>query len=64
MWRSTALLFTYDEAGGFFDHVQPPGDACLARPADAMFHELGTRFLQMPLGTIEHVELAQKVAPA
>jgi len=28
------------------------------------FHELGTRFLQMPLGTIEHVELAQKVAPA
>ena len=28
------------------------------------FHELGTRFLQMPLGTIEHVELAQKMAPA
>jgi glutamate racemase len=25
----------------------------------AAFHELGTRFLQMPLGTVEHVELAQ-----
>jgi glutamate racemase len=23
------------------------------------FHELGTRFLQMPLGTVEHVELAE-----
>jgi glutamate racemase len=22
------------------------------------FHELGTRFLQMPLGTVEHVELS------
>jgi phospholipase C len=43
VWSSTALLFTYDEAGGFFDHVPPPDDACLARPADAMFHELGTR---------------------
>jgi phospholipase C len=43
VWSSTAILFTYDEAGGFFDHVPPPDDACLARPADAMFHELGTR---------------------
>jgi phospholipase C len=24
-WRETALLFTYDEHGGFFDHVLPPG---------------------------------------
>lgn len=43
LWSSTVMLFTYDEAGGFFDHVPPPDDACLARPADAMFHELGTR---------------------
>ena len=43
VWDSTVLLFTYDEAGGFFDHVPPPDDACLARPADALFHELGTR---------------------
>ena len=23
-WKSSAYLFTYDEAGGFFDHVAPP----------------------------------------
>ncbi len=23
-WPSTALIFTYDEGGGFFDHVAPP----------------------------------------
>ena len=23
-WRSTALFITYDEGGGFWDHVQPP----------------------------------------
>jgi len=28
------------------------------------FHELGTRFLQMPLGAVEHVELAQVAARA
>jgi phospholipase C len=43
LWSSTVLLLTYDEAGGFFDHVAPPDDACLARPVDSMFHELGTR---------------------
>jgi phospholipase C len=42
LWPETVLLFTYDEAGGFFDHVPPP-DTCLARPEDAMFYELGTR---------------------
>jgi phospholipase C len=41
-WSSTVLLFTYDEAGGFFDHVPPP-NTCLARPQDAKFFELGTR---------------------
>jgi phospholipase C len=41
-WSSTAILFTYDEAGGFFDHVPPP-NTCLARPEDAKFYELGTR---------------------
>jgi phospholipase C len=24
LWKSTALIFTYDEGGGFFDHVVPP----------------------------------------
>lgn len=41
-WPGTVLLFTYDEAGGFFDHMPPP-DACLARPVDSAFFELGTR---------------------
>ncbi len=26
-WKSSVLFFTYDEAGGFFDHVSPPS-AC------------------------------------
>jgi phospholipase C len=43
VWNSTAIFLTYDEAGGFFDHVPPPSDACLARPQDSMFFELGTR---------------------
>jgi phospholipase C len=41
-WSSTVLLLTYDEAGGFFDHVPPP-NTCVARPMDSMFFELGTR---------------------
>jgi phospholipase C len=24
MWQSSALFFTYDEGGGYFDHVAPP----------------------------------------
>lgn len=43
IWDSTVILFTYDESGGFFDHVPPADDACLARPADRDFHELGIR---------------------
>ncbi len=27
VWRKTLLVITYDEHGGFFDHVQPPGAA-------------------------------------
>jgi phospholipase C len=42
-WDSTAILFTYDEAGGFADHVPPSDHACLARPADSAFFELGVR---------------------
>jgi hypothetical protein len=40
-----ALLFTYDEAGGFFDHVPPPNQACIARSGatDAPYYELGVR---------------------
>jgi phospholipase C len=42
-WSSTVLLLTYDEAGGFADHVPPRENACLARPEDSSFHELGVR---------------------
>jgi phospholipase C len=42
LWPSSALLWTYDEAGGFFDHVPPP-TSCIARPQDSDFYELGVR---------------------
>ena len=42
-WSSTAILLTYDEAGGFADHVSPSDHACLARPRDSAFFELGVR---------------------
>jgi phospholipase C len=42
-WNSTAILLTYDEAGGFADHVPPRNNACLARPKDSAFFELGVR---------------------
>lgn len=43
-WPRTAMIWTYDEGGGFADHVPPP-DACVARPGtvdDASF-ERGVR---------------------
>ncbi len=42
LWATTAMIWTYDEAGGFFDHVAP-GNSCVARPEDAAFFELGIR---------------------
>lgn len=42
-WNSTVLFLTYDEAGGFADHVRPSNQACVARPQDSQFFELGTR---------------------
>jgi phospholipase C len=42
LWPTTALIWTYDEAGGFADHVPPP-NSCVARPADSAFFELGVR---------------------
>jgi phospholipase C len=52
LWPSLALVWTYDEAGGFADHVPPPNKACIARPGnpdDANFFELGVR---VPLAVI------------
>ena len=48
-WPSSVLLYTYDEAGGFFDHVPPP-ETCVARLQDGRFHELGTRVPLMLAG--------------
>jgi phospholipase C len=44
-WMSTALIWTYDEGGGFFDHVPPP-HSCPPRdgtPGAERFFELGIR---------------------
>jgi phospholipase C len=43
LWSSTALVLTYDEAGGFHDHVPPPTNGCVPTPADAAATELGIR---------------------
>lgn len=40
-WRSLAIVFTYDEAGGFPDHVPPPS-GCVAVPGSP-FSERGPR---------------------
>ncbi len=42
-WSNMALIWTYDESGGFFDHVPPPENLCVARPQDAAFHQAGVR---------------------
>ncbi len=42
VWSSTALFFTYDEAGGFGDHVPPP-KGCAPSADQSDFTELGIR---------------------
>jgi phospholipase C len=27
LWKRTLLIYTYDEHGGYYDHVKPPDDA-------------------------------------
>jgi phospholipase C len=51
LWPGLAIIWTYDEAGGFADHVPPPNRACIARPVpqDQTFFELGVR---VPLAVI------------
>lgn len=52
LWQSTALLIVYDEHGGIYDHVPPPGcqsDGFVAQPKDTgmgapfNFDRLGVR---------------------
>jgi phospholipase C len=42
LWGELAIFFTYDESGGFYDHVPPPS-ACLAAPSETNFDRLGFR---------------------
>jgi phospholipase C len=40
--KGIAFIWTYDESGGFFEHLPPP-KACLASPDQAEFDRLGFR---------------------
>jgi phospholipase C len=42
-WPHTAIVWTYDEAGAFADHVPPPAGACAPDPADPPFTGMGPR---------------------
>jgi phospholipase C len=42
LWKNTLLVVTYDEHGGFYDHVTPPSDVPDIDP-DPQFHRLGPR---------------------
>ncbi len=41
-WSRLAIVYTYDEAGGFADHVVPPS-ACRAAPSTSPFTAMGPR---------------------
>ena len=44
LWKSTLLVITYDEHGGFFDHVEPPKTVAPDdHTADWTFDRLGVR---------------------
>jgi phospholipase C len=44
--KGMAVFYTYDESGGFFDHVPPP-KSCAASPDQAEFDTLGVRVPMM-----------------
>ncbi|HVV82278.1 MAG TPA: alkaline phosphatase family protein [Kofleriaceae bacterium] len=48
-WKNTLMVVTYDEHGGFFDHVSPPKTTGDAR-ADQGFDQLGFRVPTMIIG--------------
>ncbi len=44
LWNSTLLIVTYDEHGGFYDHVEPPTSVCPdEHKGDYSFDRLGVR---------------------
>src|SRR5262249_35186228 len=42
-WEETLLIVTYDEHGGFFDHVEPPGHPERAPFRNSLFDRFGVR---------------------
>jgi phospholipase C len=48
-WSNTLLLLTYDEHGGFFDHVAPPAGQADEHTADG-FDQLGFRVPALVIG--------------
>jgi phospholipase C len=63
LWPELALIWTYDEGGGFADHVPPPEKACIARlvPKDQLYFELGPR---VPLVVVSPYARAHHVSHA
>jgi phospholipase C len=77
-WESSVLIITYDEHGGFYDHVAPPeavapGDS-ITDPENNMYHfdfkRLGVRVPTVivspliPKGTIDHTVYDHTSVPA
>jgi phospholipase C len=68
LWQESVLVITYDEHGGFFDHVEPPAAVAPGDPIsdednnhhDFKFDRLGVRVPSVivspliPRGTIDH----------
>ncbi len=63
VWESSLLIITYDEHGGFYDHVAPPAaepTGSTGRKHGFKFDQLGARVPavivspRIPKGTIEH----------
>jgi phospholipase C len=42
-WQRLAIIWTYDEAGAFADHVPPPAGACPPDPSNPPFAGMGPR---------------------
>jgi phospholipase C len=42
-WSRLAMIWTYDEAGGYADHVPPEPQACRAAPSSSTYTQMGPR---------------------
>lgn len=46
IWKSSLLIITYDEHGGFYDHVAPPAAPAPADKASSRYNKYGFTFQQ------------------